>query len=117
MVEAYQDGYQYQVPWSVKQNQLQEGTLPKAYSFAHWSGKNLAFSSMKVALTSGDIMLRGFNMKDEETELQLTVPEGLDYAYKSNVIEETMDILREDTNRNVTVPVRKNEIVTIGLKK
>src|SRR5699024_1275820 len=64
--ESYQDAYQYQIPWSVKSARIQKGYLSPVYSFVEQKDvpDTLAFSSMKVALHSTDVMLRWYNMSE-----------------------------------------------------
>jgi len=117
LTEAYHDGYQYQIPWSIKQADIQEGELPSAHSFIEWKGNHLAFSSLKVAEATGDVMLRWFNPTGEEEALELTSPEGTTDVYKTNIIEEQQDTLAEESDDRAVVQVGKYEIITIGCKK
>ncbi|MBD1381877.1 alpha-mannosidase [Metabacillus arenae] len=115
--KAYQDAYQYQVPWSLKQTGLHDGELAPLYSFVQWESANLALSSMKVSEQTGDVMVRWFNMADENDTLIVKSSETFNHAYKSNVIEGKEKSLHLDGNNAVQVPVRKHEIVTIGFEK
>ncbi|ASK62215.1 alpha-mannosidase [Virgibacillus phasianinus] len=112
---AYQRAYQYQVPWSVKQTAVHNGDLPPVHSFVEWKASNLAFSSMNAAGHSGDVMLRWFNMANEDDSLQVKVPNQR--AYVSNVIEEVNEPLQIDGEDYVDVPVQKHGIVTLGFSK
>ncbi|ASN04176.1 alpha-mannosidase [Virgibacillus necropolis] len=115
--KAYQDAYQYQVPWSIKQTGLHEGNLPPVHSFVQWDSTNLALSSMKVADKSGDVMIRWFNMADDQRSLLVKPPANYNTAYKSNVIEKTEEALNTGSRKSIQVPVRNHEIVTIGFSK
>ncbi|WP_269410202.1 alpha-mannosidase [Lentibacillus daqui] len=117
-LKSYQDAYQYQVPWSVKQVNIQKADVPPVYSFIEQNiiSNRLVFSSMKVALSSTDVMLRWFNITDRETILDLRVPNGIQEVYQSNIIEEKRMPIWE-VNEGVKLPVKKYEITTIGLKK
>ncbi|WP_221565941.1 alpha-mannosidase [Alkalihalobacillus sp. TS-13] len=115
--KAYQDAYQYQVPWSLKQTGLHDGELSPVHSFLQWESSNLAFSSMKVSEQSGDVMVRWFNMADESDTLIVKSSASFHHAYISNVIEEKGKSLHADGNEGVQVPVRKHEIVTVGFEK
>ncbi|MGM7723574.1 alpha-mannosidase [Metabacillus sp. Hm71] len=114
---VYQDAYQYQVPWSLKQTGLHDGELPPVHSFVQWESANLAFSSMKVSEQSGDVMLRWFNMSDESDTLIVKASETYNNIYKSNVIEEKGKSLHVDGRKAVHVSVRNHEIVTLGFEK
>ncbi|MUV37273.1 Alpha-mannosidase [Lentibacillus sp. JNUCC-1] len=113
--ESYQQAYQYQVPLSVSQASIHEGTLAPAGSFIKWEGDTLAFSSLKVSQLSGDVLLRWFNLNSEAEELKLKIS-GKGKAYKSNIIEENIGDLNIDSEHNATLPVRGHEIVTVGFK-
>lgn len=115
--KAYQDAYQYQVPWSLKQTVLHDGILPPVHSFVQWESANLAFSSMKVSGKSGDVMMRWFNMANESDTLIVKASETYKNPYKSNVIEEKEKSLHVDGNKAVQVQVRNHEIVTFGFEK
>lgn len=116
VMEAYQDAYQYQVPWSVKQTGIHDGDLPSVHSFVQWESENLAFSSIKVAEKTGDIMARWFNIDGEKTSLKVNQPAIYTNAYESNVIEGKGELLQADNN-TVQLPVGKHEIVTVGFAK
>ncbi|MGE8081278.1 alpha-mannosidase [Peribacillus loiseleuriae] len=115
--KAYQDAYQYQVPWSLKQTVLHDGILPPVHSFVQWESANLAFSSMKVSGKSGDVMMRWFNMANESDTLIVKASGTYKNPYKSNVIEEKEKSLHVDGNTAVQVQVRNHEIVTLGFEK
>ena len=110
-----QAAYQYQVPWVVKQTAVQIGTLPATHSFINWESGNLAFSSLKVAEKSGDVMIRWFNLSDKQEELVFQTPENCCNAYMSNIIEEKEEVLSAGESKDVLV--HKHEIVTIGFEK
>lgn len=116
-VTSYKQAYQYQIPWSTWQAGVQDGSLEAEGSFIDWQGENIAFSSVKVSNTTGDMMLRWFNIKNEETQLQVQKPSNAT-AYQSNVIEENLKTLtskQEDTQ--VSVPIKEHEIMTIGFER
>ncbi|UOQ91895.1 alpha-mannosidase [Halobacillus shinanisalinarum] len=110
--DSYIEAYQYQVPWSVQQIGVHEGDLPAIDSPIEWEGSNLAFSSMKVAEDTGDLMLRWFNLSKEDQQLILKPKTSFERIYMSNVMEEEVDDVHLD---KTYIPVRKCEIVTLGL--
>src|SRR5699024_11021569 len=67
-VTSYKQAYQYQIPWSTWQAEVQDGSQEAEGSFIDWQEENIAFSSVKVSNTTGDMMLRWFNIKNEETQ-------------------------------------------------
>lgn len=113
---AYQDAYQFQIPWVAKQTGIHEGTLPTIHSFIEWNAEHLSLSSVKIAEGSGDIMVRWFNAANQED--QLTIHSGgREQCYRSNVIEEKVEMLPLNENGNWQVPVQPYEIITVGLER
>src|SRR5699024_11831341 len=105
------------LPISTWQAGVQDGSLEAEGSFIDWQGENTAFSSVKVSNTTGDMMLRWFNIKNEETQLQVQKPSNAT-AYQSNVINENLKTLtskEEDTQ--VRVPINEHEIMTIDVER
>lgn len=114
--ESYQDAYQFQVPWSVKQLPVQAGPLPSTHGFVQWKSDNLILSSLKVAEGSEDVMVRWFNMADGEETLTAQSPANCRDAYISNVIEQRVASFPAD-QKEIQYPVQKYEIVSIGFEK
>lgn len=114
---SYKQAYQYQIPWSTCQAPVQEGSLSEEGSFVHWEGDNLAFSSVKVSGSTGDVMMRWFNLNDTEEQLQVKHPLEEGTAYQSNIIEEHSKALTANTKEPVNVPLNSHEIITIGFKQ
>lgn len=114
--KAYQDAYQYQVPWSLKQATLHKGSLPPVYSFLKWNSPDMAFSSMKVSGKTGDIVARWYNMAEKNTSLLVKTSNHCSQVYESNVIEEKRKPLKIDSGNEVQLSVRKHEIVTLGFE-
>ena len=110
---AYQDAYQYQIPWVVKQTGIHEGKLPSAHSFIEWKGETLAFTSLKVKEENQHVMARWFNMADLDDELQVRMPKQAAHLYKSNILEEQKGELAHD---QVQTPVQHHEIITLGFE-
>lgn len=116
---AYAAAYQFQVPWTVSQTGVHEGTFASTVSAFDWEGSSLAFSSLKVNEQSGDLMLRWYNMKPAVTELKLTAGEAapdLGYVYKSDVLEQPGELLAGQGQSFYQVPVGPCEILTLGVK-
>lgn len=111
--KAYQDAYQFQIPWVAKQTGIHEGTLPTVHSFIEWNAEHLSLSSVKVAESSGDIMVRWFNVANQEDQLSIH-SNCIEQSYRSNVIE-AKDELTESGNRQVRV--QPYEILTVGMER
>ncbi|PAV31217.1 alpha-mannosidase [Virgibacillus profundi] len=111
--KAYQDAYQYQIPWSVKQTGIHDGELPAVHSFLQWESENLAFSSLKVSDKTGDVMARWFNITDKDSSLAVHTPDDIGKTYKSNVLEEEKETINNEEGHSV----RGHEIITVGFEK
>ncbi|MEC0243859.1 alpha-mannosidase [Paenibacillus dokdonensis] len=113
---AYQEAYQFQIPWTVSQTGLHEGTLPAEHTTITWEAKNLAFSSWKVNEESGDDMLRWFNMKPEPSTLELQLTNQNSSVYKTTILEESSEDQLEAHANGIKLPVGSCEIVTAGVR-
>ncbi|NYE03468.1 alpha-mannosidase [Bacillus niacini] len=110
--DAYQEAYQFQIPWVAKQTDLHDGKLPLTHKGVEWSGAKLAFSSMKTAEETGDVMLRWYNLSADQETLSFQPHFSTEKAYKSDILEQ------EGTRKLANeVSVDKYEIITVGLKK
>jgi len=116
LTRSYQQAYQYQIPWTTWQVPVQEKSLSAEGSFVQWAGENLALSSMKVSASTGDIMMRWFNLGDRKEQLRVSNELG-EIGYQSNVIEERKETITADSQKQVNVAVNKHEIVTVGFKQ
>lgn len=116
---SYQDAYQCQVPWSVSQTGIQGGIVPPAYAFLSLENStvSLAFSSLKLSETTGDIIARWFNMTENETTVAVEIPKGYYAAYESNIVEEKINKLNDAERHHAKVSVNKYEVKTIGFEK
>ncbi|GGD49464.1 alpha-mannosidase [Paenibacillus nasutitermitis] len=109
-MESFAMAYQEQVPWMSVQTAMQPGALPAEYQFVEWSGANLALSTVKIAKSTGDLILRWFNTTNESAELSWSSSSEVRW-YKSNVIEEPGELLPEGSCK---LSIGRAEIVTVG---
>ncbi|MCG7380598.1 alpha-mannosidase [Paenibacillus sp. ACRSA] len=129
--DAYIEAYQFQVPWTRIQTEVHPGDLTPSHSLLAWQGEGLAFSSLKVNVDSGDLMLRWYNMTTEATTLRLAVTSTSslpwEAMYKSNVLEEegeTYEASQIEGASSVSFASKEwimqtgaCEIVTVGLRR
>ena len=111
--EAYQDAYQYQIPWIAKQTGIQKGKVASTHSFLDWGGPKLAFTSLKVNEDTQDIMARWYNMSDVDDYLKVSMPKEKANAYKSNILEEQKESLEQG---DIEINAKQHEIITLGLR-
>lgn len=113
--EAYQDAYQYQIPWVVKQTNIHEGRMALTHSFLGWEGAKLALTSLKVNENHQDVMARWFNMADTQETLKVDMPDQVTNVYKSNILERNTDDLYQEQGC-VQTSVHHHEIITLGFE-
>lgn len=113
---AYAEAYQFQIPWTVAQTALHQGTLPVQHAPFNWDAKELAFSAWTVNEESGDHMLRWFNMKPEQAKLNLELPAHASGVYKTTILEETSDVNLADKSGVLELEAGPCEIVTTGIR-
>jgi alpha-mannosidase len=109
--QSFALAYQNQSPLTVMQAATQNGILPAEHAFAKWNGEGLVLTAVKVNEDGEDIVLRGYNMTNEETELKLEGSEHFSSVYLSNVLEERGKALA--TGGNARLHVGPAEIVTL----
>jgi alpha-mannosidase len=110
---AFQEAYQYQVPWTTKQLNIQKGELQTKYSLLDWEGKKLALSSVKMQEETNDLMIRWFNMTKEHAKLNVKSDMNFKSFYESNILEEKVgDSIPFESEE---FDIKPAEIITLGL--
>ncbi|MEC0371174.1 alpha-mannosidase [Paenibacillus chibensis] len=113
---AYQEAYQFQIPWTVAQTGQHAGNIPAEHAAFAWEGKDLAFSSWKVNEESGDDMLRWYNMKPETSQLRLQLSSDHGFVYKTNILEEPSSEQLAVHEGRTELPAGPCEIITAGIR-
>ncbi|MGG0813996.1 alpha-mannosidase [Paenibacillus alvei] len=114
---AYAEAHAFQVPWVVRQVEVQEGKFPVNHAFLAWNGEGVAFSSLKMAEETGNMVGRWFNFKHEEAALNVSLPEAAKGFYRSNIMEEVQENIASTNNREVSVALSSAEIFSLGIQK
>ncbi|MEK3881708.1 alpha-mannosidase [Paenibacillus sp. PL2-23] len=116
--QAYAKAYQLQTEWKLQPTGIHGGELQPTGAALAWSGETLAFSSMKLAEESGDLMLRWFNMGGSSQELEVQLPEGTVEAYESDILEQRSgEMLQAGTAAgSAMLTTRPYGIVTVGCR-
>ncbi|ASA25879.1 alpha-mannosidase [Paenibacillus donghaensis] len=112
---AYAEAYQFQVPWTVQQTGIHEGTLSSGRSPFMWECPQAAFSSMKINEKTGDLMLRWYNMRPLPGELQLNLKLPHASIYKTTILEEPMPGLDNTGEGRYSLLLGSCEIATYGV--
>lgn len=115
--DAYTEAYQFQIPWTVCQTGMHTGPIAPFYTPLRWEGAELAFSSLKMNEETGDLLLRWFNMSNNNAELTFSPEMKLEYLYKTTILEEPAQPLSGNTAGGLSLLVGPCEIVTIGIHR
>ncbi len=113
---AFKSAHQFQVPVQAVQTDVHTGKLPAQKSFLNWSGDAMALTNVKVKDGETDRMLRFVNYDGETRMLTIKKDETFTKLYRSNVIEEMLEVLSVDAQGNYNISVRGYEILTLGMK-
>ncbi len=114
---AYAEAYQFQIPWILCQTDVHEGIIAPVYTPFEWENKKLAFSSLKMNETTGDMLLRWYNMSQEKTDLSLSSAISQQHFYKTTILEEESQPIASSANGSVSLQVGPCEIVTVGIRR
>lgn len=114
---AYAEAYSFPVPFLVRQTDVHEGRLPAEHAFLAWEGESVAFSSLKIAEESGDMVVRWYNLAHEPRQLTVDLPEAAVGFYRSDVLERVGEVLHSDSLSGVSCNLGAAEIVTLGVKR
>ncbi|OPH56356.1 alpha-mannosidase [Paenibacillus ferrarius] len=114
---AYEEAYQFQIPWTLCQTGIHNGRIALTYTPFQWKGGEMAFSSMKMNEETGDLLLRWYNMSSSNTELKVQSNIPLKNFYKSTIMETNGTMLEVDAEGEMALPIGPCEIVTIGIHK
>ncbi|NOU86724.1 alpha-mannosidase [Paenibacillus sp. LMG 31460] len=114
---AYEQAYQFQIPWTLCQTGIHSGRIATTYAPFRWEGDKMAFSSMKMNEGTGDLLLRWYNMSSQNTELKLNSNIPLYTFYKSTIMEVHGPSIEADAGGQMSLPTGPCEIVTIGIQR
>ncbi|OKP77291.1 alpha-mannosidase [Paenibacillus helianthi] len=112
---AYAEAYQFQVPWTIFQTGIHTGTIASAYSPLSWKGTEAAFSSMKMNETTGDLLLRWYNMSGSHAQLDLQLPLPHEHLYRTSILEERTAPLPLSGDTQHQLELGPCEIATFGI--
>lgn len=113
---AFREAHQFQVPVQMVQTHIHTGKLPVEKSFLNWNGEAMALTNMKVKDGGTDRMLRFVNYSGADHMLTIEKDDTFEEIYRSNIIEETLEVLSADEKGEYKIPVRGYEIITLGMK-
>ncbi|WP_313638845.1 alpha-mannosidase [Paenibacillus sp.] len=114
---AYAEAYQFQIPWIVCQTDVHEGVVAPVYTPFEWESKELAFSSLKMNEQTGDLLLRWYNMSQQNTNLTFNSKIPQQYFYKTTILEEDSPSLSSEVKGGLALEIGPCEIVTVGIQR
>jgi alpha-mannosidase len=114
---AYAEAYQFQIPWTLCQTDIHQGSISPTYAPFQWQSNEMAFSSMKLNEGTDDVLLRWYNMSSEKAGLILRSNHPYSYFFKSSIMEDHGPRIEADNEGNMPLVVGSCEIVTIGIKR
>ena len=114
---AFAQAHQFQVGMPVFQTGVHAGKLPAEDGFFSFEGTTLALTAVKENAASGDLILRWCNLSPKSCELVLHPNFDVAVCYQSNVVEDTLEPIPQDTDGGFRRHVGGAEIVTLRLKR
>lgn len=99
----------------VAPNQYSNAILNESESFLTTENDNIVVTAMKKAEDEEGVVVRFYNLKGDETEVDLQLFKTFNQAFSTNLIEEEETKLKL-TDNSVTTGVGRYEIKTIKLK-
>ncbi len=111
--DTYKVAYQYQVPMTTQQTTLHTGSVTPCHQFFNWSGEHLAMTAVKMNATTHGYVYRWFNMSTQPTTLRVESMHTNGKWYRSNVLEEKLELIPLYETNQLKVDIRPAEIVTL----
>ncbi|WP_086273787.1 alpha-mannosidase [Candidatus Enterococcus testudinis] len=106
--ETYKQAQAAQIPWTTAQMHRQAGTLAPRAQYIQAQGETMAITALKRSRYQDKIVLRGYNLADQETVFAVT---------KDHTTAELLNLLEEPMEGRLTPAIKPYEIRTIGLKE
>ncbi len=87
MYETFTNAQGFQIPWTITQTDIHEGTQKPTHQFLNLEGDQYALTAIKRQENGVDIITRGFNLSNTETcDVNIDIPGYT--AHEANMIEE-----------------------------
>ena len=113
---AFREAYDFQVPLTIAQTAVHSGPLAPYCEQFLWEGDRMMLSNLKIREDGTDRMARFVNCSDRDTVLRIKKTASCETAYFSNILEEELRPLPVGQDGWFELPVRRAEIVTVGLR-
>lgn len=105
----------FQYPILTTQVLEYKGTSAERNSLV-WSGEYIKATAFKKKMNGDDIILRFTNYSEKLQTLTIEKTTAVDNLYRSNVLEEKLEVLKEE-NGVFKIDIRPYEIMTLGVEK
>jgi len=93
-------------------------TRPEEASFLSIAPANVAMSGMKQSEEGGELVIRLVEVEGKQTTATITLPVAAQTARRLNILEMPLSNVQQPAlnGKNLTVSLKPNEIVTLGIK-
>jgi len=113
---SFDEAHAFNAPLRAIVTNLRRGTLPVEGSFVEIGPSSLVISAIKSAEDGNGLILRFWNTEGLDVKVEVKLFKPFERVALVNLNEEELEELRSDGTRNVSVPVRGKEIVTLKLQ-
>ena len=110
------EGYMLNQPLEGSIIDKSDGTLPDEFSFVSADCENVVIETVKKAENDDSIIIRMYEAFDSKTNVTLTFAEDFKEAYLCTMLEENIEKL-PIYGKNLTIPIKNFEVVTLKLVK
>ena len=114
--DVIREAYNFNQPLEALPVAAANGKLPEAFCLASCDKKNIILETAKKAEADDSLILRLYDSFDMRCNATVTVAEGFSKVYLCDLMENVLQELPFD-GRNVTVPVKNFEIVTMKFER
>jgi len=111
-----QEAYSLNQPLNAVEICSSKGVLPESYSLVSCNKNNVMIEAVKKSEKDDGMIVRLYDAFDSRCNAKITVADGFKEAYMCDMMENELEKLSFN-GRNVTVPVRNFEIITLKFKK
>ena len=110
-------GYESNYELLARQVGPHSGQLSMSHSFLNVDAENVVLTAAKKSEDGDDLVLRLYEWMGKESNVTVTVPEGVESAFKINLLEKADDSQPLAVSANhIVVSVRPYEIVTLRVR-
>ncbi|HGE71109.1 TPA: hypothetical protein ENX78_09765 [Candidatus Poribacteria bacterium] len=106
--------HNFNAPLEVVETDRHTGSLPNSFSLFSVEPSEIIVSAVKKAENDSAMVIRMFNISDRQTIAKLTTFQPIKKAFIVNMLEENLEDLAVSGN-NVSLPIKRNQIITLKL--